>query len=250
MLLDLARKLTGRERTLAGNRLLGMTLAFVAGATNAGAFLAVRQYTSHMTGVLSTLADSLILRTWSVALASVGALFSFLFGAAVCAVLVNYGHRRQWRSAFATPLLLESLLMLVFGVLGARLAHMQGLFVPFTVMLLCFMMGLQNAVITKISNAVIRTTHVTGMVTDLGIELGRLFYVNRARDGHPPVLADRPRMFLLASLLIWFLIGGVVGAIGFQRLGYATTIPLALLLGAVAAVPAFDDLSESWMTLR
>lgn len=57
-------------------------------------------------------------------------------------------------------------------------------------------------------------------------------------------------MFLLASLLIWFLIGGVVGAIGFQRLGYATTIPLALLLGAVAAVPAFDDLSESWMTLR
>lgn len=246
MLLDLARKLTGRERTLAGNRLLGMTLAFVAGATNAGAFLAVKQYTSHMTGILSTLADSVVLKAWSVALACVGALLSFLTGAAVCALLVNFGHRRQWRSAFATPLLLESVLMLLFGVLGAQLAHVQGLFVPFTIMLLCFMMGLQNAVITKISRSVIRTTHVTGMVTDLGIELGRLFYVNASDDGHPPVLADRVRMRLLASLLMSFFVGGVVGAVGFQRLGYATTIPLALTLGALAAVPAFDDLSESW----
>jgi len=38
--------------------------------------------------------------------------------------------------------------------------------------LLCFIMGLQNAVITKISHAEIRTTHVTGLVTDVGIELG------------------------------------------------------------------------------
>ncbi|HEY0931726.1 MAG TPA: YoaK family protein [Gemmatimonas sp.] len=246
MPLDLARRLTGRERTHAADRLLGMTLAFVAGATNAGAFLAVRQYTSHMTGILSSLADAVVLRAWAVALSAVGALVSFLVGAAVCALLVNFGHRRQWRSVYATPLLLEALLMLLFGVLGARLAHIAGLFVPLTIMLLCFMMGLQNAVITKISRSVIRTTHVTGMVTDLGIELGRLLYMNAPDAGLLPVRADRTRMRLLASLLLAFFLGGVLGAIGFQRLGYAATIPLAITLGALSVVPAFDDLTASW----
>jgi len=246
MPLNLARRLTGRERTGTADQLLGMTLAFVAGATNAGAFLAVRQYTSHMTGVLSTFADAVVLRAWEVALSAVGALLSFLVGAAVCAMLVNFGHRRNWRSVYATPLLLEAVLMLVFGVLGARLAHLSGFIVPVTIMLLCFMMGLQNAVITKISRSVIRTTHVTGMITDLGIEIGRLFYVNDPVVALPRVRADRRRMRLLGSLLAAFLLGGMLGAIGFQRMGYAATIPLAIMLGALSVVPAYDDLSASW----
>ena len=63
-------------------------------------------------------------------------------------------------------------------------------------------------------------------------------------DVRPPVLADRPRMRILASLLAAFALGGVLGAIGFQRIGYAATLPLALLLGGLSAVPVFDDLSE------
>lgn len=51
-------------------------------------------------------------------------------------------------------------LILCFGLLGARLATYEGLLLPFTVFLLCFIMGLQNAVVTKLSGAVIRTTHL------------------------------------------------------------------------------------------
>lgn len=249
MPINFGRQMTGAVRSERSNLLLGIALAFVAGATNAGAFLAVRQYTSHMTGVLSSLSDAAAAGDWIVAGSAGGALLSFMSGAGVCAILVNYGHRRRWHSVFATPLLLEALLMLTFGLLGARLATMEGLFVPATVTLLCFMMGLQNALITKISRAEIRTTHVTGLVTDLGIELGKLFYVNRTgmttgADVRPPVLADRPRMRILASLLAAFALGGVLGAIGFQRIGYAATLPLALLLGSLSAVPVFDDLSE------
>ena len=53
MPLNYARRLTGRDRTVLANRHLGCVLAFVAGAANAGGFLAVRQYTSHMTGIVS-----------------------------------------------------------------------------------------------------------------------------------------------------------------------------------------------------
>lgn len=245
MPVEFGRRLTGVSRSERSNQLLGMVLAFVAGATNAGAFLAVRQYTSHMTGVLSSFADALVLREWSVALGAVGALVSFTAGAAVCALLVNYGRRRQWHSVFATPLLIEAALMLTFGLLGARLATMESVFVPATVSLLCFMMGLQNAVITKISRAEIRTTHVTGLVTDLGIELGKLVYLNRLpHETAPHVLADRERLRIVSSLVASFFVGGVAGAIGFQRLGYAATIPLALMLGGVSAVPVIDDLTS------
>lgn len=228
--------------------MLGLMLAFVAGATNAGAFLAVNQYTSHMTGILSTLADSLMLQAWAVALASLGGLISFLAGAITCAILVNFGLRHRLRSAFAIPLLLEATLMLLFGLLGAKLSHMRGLFVPDTIMLLCFMMGLQNAVITNISNATIRTTHVTGMITDLGIELGRLFYVNSPQLNRQPVIADRRRITLFGSLLLAFFIGGLIGVVAFRHLGYTATVPLAIVLGVLAAVPAYDDLAASWST--
>ena len=98
--------------------------------------------------------------------------------------------------------------------------------------------------ITKVSHAEIRTTHVTGLVTDLGIELGKLAYVNRLAHAHEPrVFADRARMKLLLSLLAAFGLGGVIGAIGFQRLGYSATLPLALLLGVLSAVPIYDDLA-------
>ena len=74
--------------------------------------------------------------------------------------------------------------------------------------LLCFIMGLQNAVITQISRAVIRTTHVTGLLTDLGIELGKLLYMNRHADA-PPVRANRGRIRVHAQLIVGFLVGGL-----------------------------------------
>jgi hypothetical protein len=85
-------------------------------------------------------------------------------------------------SEYALPLMLEAALILLFGLMGAQLARFEGLTVPFTIVLLCFVMGLQNAMVTKLSGGVVRTTHLTGTVTDLGIELGKLVYWNRVRE--------------------------------------------------------------------
>jgi uncharacterized membrane protein YoaK (UPF0700 family) len=240
-----ARRLTGRDRTLGANRQLGGVLAFIAGATNAGAFLAVQQYTSHMTGMVSTLADSLALGEVHLAASAVGALASFIVGAATSAILVHIARRRHLSSEFALPLLLEAALLLLFGLIGARLESIQGLFVPATIMLLCFTMGLQNAVISKISKSEIRTTHVTGLVTDIGIELGKLAYWNKLQDDPTlRVMADRARLRVLSMLVLAFFTGGWLGALSFQRIGYASTIPLAILLVVMAAVPAADDIKD------
>lgn len=243
MPMDYARSLTSTETTQRTVRHLGLALAVVAGAANAGAYLAVKRYTSHMTGIVSSIADNLVLGEFVLVLGAVGAVVAFLLGAMTSAVMINFGRRRQARSQFALPLLLEALLFLLFGLMGATLADVDGLFVSATVALLCFMMGLQNAVITKISGAVVRTTHLTGIITDLGIEMGKLVYWNRTpSDQAAPVLADRARMATLASLMVAFLGGGILGAFGFKHFGYLATLPLAGILVFLSAVPVFDDL--------
>ncbi|MBT9530356.1 MAG: DUF1275 domain-containing protein [Pseudomonas sp.] len=242
-----ARSLAGRRRTTAANRHLGFALAFVAGAINAGGFLAVQQYTSHMTGIVSAMADNIALGAYDLVLGGAGGLLSFLLGAACSAIMVNYSRRRRLHGEFALPLLLEAFLLLCFGLLGARLATVAGLFVPVTVMLLCFIMGLQNALITKLSKADIRTTHITGIITDIGIELGKSLYWNAPGSSkQPPVAVNRAKLQMLALLALSFFLGGVVGAFGFKYLGYIATVPLALVLITLAIVPALDDV-RGWL---
>lgn len=239
------RGFTALQRTPQADLKLGTVLAFVAGAANAGGFLAVGQYTSHMTGMLSALADNLVLGQFVLVGAGIASVLAFLFGAMSTAWIVNWGMRLQLRSAYGLPLLLEAALLLIFGLFGAAMSLWQTVFLPVTVVLLCFIMGLQNAVITKISQARIRTTHVTGLVTDLGIELGKLLYVNR----HPdmlPVRADRERLRVHAQLVFSFLVGGVAGALGFKYLGYISTLPLAMALLLLVLRPLLDD----WQRLR
>ncbi|MCX7227798.1 MAG: YoaK family protein [Burkholderiales bacterium] len=240
-----ARFLTGRDRSIQANRQLGFALAFVAGAINAGGFLAVRQYTSHVTGMVSSLADNLALGEFALVVDAAVGVLAFLFGAMTCALLVNFARRRRMASEYALPLMLEAALILLFGLMGARLATFEGLLLPFTIVLLCFVMGLQNALVTKLSGGVVRTTHLTGTVTDLGIELGRLLYWNRDRDAPRFVRADRDRIVVLAGLLAAFLAGAITGAFGFKLAGYVSTVPLAIVLVLLAVVPVVDDLRRA-----
>jgi uncharacterized membrane protein YoaK (UPF0700 family) len=239
------RNFTSLQRTPQTDLQLGSVLAFVAGAANAGGFLAVGQYTSHMTGMVSSVADHLVLGNLTLAMAGLGAVLAFLLGAMTTAWLVNWGMRHELRSAYGLPLIVEAGALLVFGLFGAAIGFMTPVFLPLTVVLLCFIMGLQNAVITKISRAVIRTTHVTGLITDFGIELGKLIYVNRQTDT-TPVRADRARLRVHGQLIACFFMGGLAGALGFKHLGFISTVPLALMLLLLVMRPALDD----WQRLR
>jgi len=234
--------LTATARTQRANLHLGVALAFVAGALNAGGFLAIGQYTSHMTGVLSSAADDLVLGKVPHAIAGALSLGAFLLGAMTTALMVNFARRSHPDSAvtYTAPLLLEAALLLLFGLVGATLKLHEFVSVSLTAILLCYVMGLQNALVTKISSAEIRTTHVTGLVTDFGIELGRLIYWNRT--GHafaPAVRANHTRMHVHGSLILAFTLGALIGALGFKYAGYVATVPLAIMLVVVSLAPFF-----------
>lgn len=246
------RFLTNRHRAPSTNRVLGLLLAFNAGAVNAGGFLVLHMYTSHMTGFASQLADGLVLGNAKLLLNALGAVLAFLSGAAVCAMLVNWGRQNRLHGVYALPLLLEAVLMLPFGLMGAiTLTWNTPFAVPLTVLLLSFIMGLQNAVASKTSGGSIRTTHMTGNITDLGMELGKLLYWNRAHHATAAPVRHDPRRIRMASGLVgMFVLGGIAGALGFKYVGFICTVPLAALLLALSLPPLARDLPRSRVLRR
>ena len=132
---------TNVERSPEANIGLGSALAFVAGATNAGGFLAVGTYTSHMTGVVSSVADNVVLLQWPLVLTGFASLMAFLLGAMTTAWMVNWSLQRNLRSAFGRPLLLEAILLLCFGLFGSAAQAKFWFFQPLTIVLLCYLMG-------------------------------------------------------------------------------------------------------------
>ena len=245
------RHLTNRHRAPSTNRVLGLLLAFNAGAVNAGGFLVLHMYTSHMTGFASQLGDGLVLGNAKLVLNAMGAILAFMAGAAVCAILVNWGRQNRLHSVYALPLLLEALMMFPFGLMGAvTLTWNTPFAVPLTVLLLSFIMGLQNAVGSKTSGGSTRTTHMTGNLTDLGMELGKTFFLTRGgRIRSVRVRHDWVRMQTSAGLVGMFVLGGVAGALGFKYVGFVCVVPLAALLLALSVPPFLRDVPRSRLLL-
>jgi uncharacterized membrane protein YoaK (UPF0700 family) len=231
------RQLTGKHRTRKSDTQLGMILAFIAGAVNAGGFLAVGYYTSHMSGIASSIADFLVLHQLQAAVAAVLFLAAFIAGAITSCMIITIARAHEPSSEFALALMLEAFLLLIFGISATPAIGGEWLSPNGIIALLCFIMGLQNAIITKISHAEIRTTHVTGVVTDMGIEMGR--WIVGLFGGTARFHAERLRLH--AGLLAAFVTGAIVGAYSFQHYGFIMVWPLACLLAVLASVPIVDD---------
>jgi uncharacterized membrane protein YoaK (UPF0700 family) len=156
-------------------------------------------------------------------------------------LVVNWARKNHLNSEFAVALMAEAGLLLAFGGLAAAGAMNVPLGLHVMISLLCFIMGLQNGLITKISHAEIRTTHMTGVITDLGIEIGRFIF---GAVTHSDVRYNPLKVRRLAALLAGFLSGGVIGAATFSLTGFVGVVPFALLLAILAIQPIIDDLTR------
>jgi uncharacterized membrane protein YoaK (UPF0700 family) len=186
----------------------------------------------------------LALSNFSAVFIGIALLLAFTWGAATTALIVNWGHRKKIHSEFALPLLLESLFLLIFGVVGARSDLHASDTVPVIALLLCFVMGLQNAIITKVSKAEIRTTHMTGIVTDIGIEIGKLIYWNKSKTANlkGTVKANREKLRAHSSIFSMFLLGALSGAISFKKVGYISVMPISFSLMLIAGLQIHRDI--------
>ncbi len=223
-----------KERTPAWVLMGAFLLTLSAGSINAVGFLGVHhQGISHLTGTLTLVSTRVAAATWADAAAAGLIVGSFFFGSFLSAVIIRQSSLHMGRR-YGVVLTLESVLL--FGavylfeggtVAGAYLASIA-----------C---GLQNAMATSYSGALIRSTHMTGIVTDIAIAAGH------AVRGHA---VDWFRLRLYAVLLGGFSLGGVAGAAGFARIGYRTLIFPAVLSGASGLGYALFKQWQRWQRCR
>src|SRR5687768_8975461 len=217
---------------------LAISLSWVAGYVNVCVLLACGTFVSHVTGNASHFGAQLVHDSAHEGTAAIERpavlygflLLMFLFGAVVSALLTEGAKRRGAQSKYILPMTLEALLLavLAWALAGhhGRLELEPGWWVLITGVG-SFVMGLQNATVTEISGAVVRTTHLTGVLTDLGLEGVRFFnwYRDRTRgrrwarmgralrvsQRHPSAL----RLLLLASIFGSFLLGTALGTLAY-----------------------------------
>jgi uncharacterized membrane protein YoaK (UPF0700 family) len=223
------------RRVESADRRLAWSLAAIAGAVNAAGFYVAGHYTSHMTGTVSLLSDALALGDFGEAAVAMSVIAAFVAGAAVSTLLINRAQRRLPNGAYAFSLLAEAALLFLGGWVEA--VAPEALRAPLLILGLSFTMGLQNAIVTRVSSARIRTTHVTGMVTDIGIELGQLLDRRLSPRDDGIADADRRKLALHIPTVGGFLLGGVAGVLGYQAIG-SLLLPGAGCLLIAIAVPA------------
>ncbi len=220
--------LTGQSaRHLGLDRALGFRLAVVAGAVNVVGFRAFGLFSANMTGNVSALSLHLARAHLAAALLLGLVLLAFLAGAAGSTLLVEAGKKRSVDSVFAIGLLIEAAGLATLGGLALLVPSLDrpALLVP----ALAFLMGLQNAITTQISRERVRTTHLSGIITDLGIGLGLLARRAAGRTLSAEGALVLPRFSLYLVTASGFLAGGVLGGGIYDRFGLVV-LPLAALL--------------------
>jgi uncharacterized membrane protein YoaK (UPF0700 family) len=244
------RRYIARNRDSLESAVLALMLPFVAGAVNASGFFIVGVYTSHVSGSVARVGDELAQGRRSSALSAAILVFAFFCGATLATALVESA-RRMRRARYAAALLCEASMLLVVTLLGIfEPKHVRFLH-ELTTSLLCCAMGAQNALVTRLSGAVVRTTHLTGIVTDLGIEtvhiLSRWRAVTHGQPLHRRVSSlwsarqriELTRFRLHFGILSSFLVGAIVGPWLYLHHGYLSMLfPVTLLFGLVT----FDSL--------
>lgn len=195
-------------------------LAFIAGIVNVVGLLGFEhQAVTHLTGTTSMLAAALSSLDLTASLHFAAIIGSFMAGTIVSGFIIQDSTLQLGRR-YGIGLLVESALLIIAVPLLNR-SSMLGIYCASCA---C---GLQNAMVSTYSGAVVRTTHLSGMFTDLGIFLGH-------RLRRLPVDSRRVRLCFL--VISGFLGGGIAGAVAFRHLGYSALLIPAALTAATSLV--------------
>lgn len=195
---------------------IGMAvMAFVAGIINVVGFLGFEhQSVSHLTGTTSLLGAAVIEGDSGPVMQLLGVISAFVIGAVLSGLIIQDSALRLGRR-YGFVLMLEAL------VLCAAVHYFESNTI-FGGLLAALACGLQNAMVSTYSGSVVRTTHLSGMFTDLGVFLG-----HSLRGMHVP----KRRLALCLLVISSFFVGGLGGAMLFKHMSYDTLYLPAAITG-------------------
>ena len=169
-------------------------------------------------------------------------IFSFLFGSFLSSFLIEKYRENKQLNIFVLPTIMVCLVITSIGVVSNFTAFN---FPDIIICLLLFAMGLQNSFVTKISNAVVRTTHLTGLFTDLGIDISQLFF----KKSYPHQEKIKANIKLRLYIISFFFAGGLIGGFLYSKLNLKLN---TLIIGAAILIASlfYDDLRYKLIKTR
>jgi uncharacterized membrane protein YoaK (UPF0700 family) len=213
----------GKTRTLSHNLKIASLLSFVAGMVNVSGFFAVQQLTTNVTGHFAFFTEEIFrMNFWKGFIYFLYILFFFL-GSFISNFLIELTSRNNDRYIYAIPVTVECIILFAAGIWGNELLKHNPDIIAFS---LLFAMGLQNSLVTTISSSRVRTTHLTGLFTDLGIELSQLFFYRKKEQKQQLVSGIRLRL----TIIIFFFAGGIAGGMFYSKTGFYTFVITGILL--------------------
>lgn len=219
----------GKGRTYSHNLKLASILSCVAGLVNITGVLAVSTLTTNVTGHFAYFSEQLFLRNFKMASIYLLYILFFLSGAFISGLIMEWASKHKSHTSYIIPLSIEMMIMLLTSFSSEILPNTPSVPIIISSALL-FAMGLQNALVTRVSQSVVRTTHLTGLFTDLGIELSQFFFHHQKEK---KTQLNRS-IFLKLMIISFFFLGGILGSLLYLYFQLKTLLfPLALLLLAL-----------------
>ncbi|WP_192085779.1 YoaK family protein [Algoriphagus sp. Y33] len=203
------------DRTNKENVQLGSLTAFSAGMVNVISVIIFFAFTSNVTGHYAILAQEISHGNWYQALVVLGWIFLFFFGNFVSNIIVINFRDRNAYLAHSLPLVIEIICLLAVGTYIQFYYKETLLETELMVSTMLFAMGIQNGLTATISNSAVKTTHLTGLTTDLGI-LVSLFTKEENRKN--PAL--RSKWKLLLAIMGSYLAGGICAGYIYLTIAY------------------------------
>jgi uncharacterized membrane protein YoaK (UPF0700 family) len=214
----------GKTRKLKHNLRIASLLSFVAGIVNVAGFLAVQRLTTNVTGHFAFFVDEIFKLNFWQGFIYFLYIFFFFLGSFVSNLIVEIISKTNDRLIYIIPTIIESLILFFLAVFGQFLISQNPDLLACS---LLFAMGLQNSLVTTISNATVRTTHLTGLFTDLGIELSQLFFYKQKDQKEKLYSSIKLRL----TIITFFFLGGLLGGIFYSTLKlYVLAIAATVLI--------------------
>jgi uncharacterized membrane protein YoaK (UPF0700 family) len=215
----------GKNRTFIHNLRLATLLSFVAGIVNVTGVLSVQTLTTNVTGHFAYFAEEIMKRDYAAAITFFVFTIFFLFGAFTSNFLAELISKKHPNLSHVIPISLEMIVLISVGIFGiaSELSSSEGKWIAFAML---FAMGIQNSLVTKISQSTVRTTHLTGLFTDLGIELSQLFFYKKPDEKKKL----KTSIYLRLSIITFFFIGCFSGGFLYNLLEMKTLFVAATFL--------------------
>lgn len=207
----------GRNRTFIHNLRLATLLSFVAGIVNITGVLALKTLTTNVTGHFAFFAEEFMKEDFTAAITFLLFIIFFLLGSFTSNFLAELVSRKKVELSHVIPISLEIIVLICVGIFGnqSNISNLDGKLIAF---LMLFAMGIQNSLVTKISQSTVRTTHLTGLFTDLGIELSQLFFYKKSEE----VKKLKTNIYLRLSIIAFFFIGCFSGGYIYKSIAFHT----------------------------